>query len=188
MDKRISSELKELFKMPNVVSIQEVEKIAFDVNDNKFLEFVIQSILDKRAKENDNKLTVVCKQEDKNGTQKNVTYIFIISNYPFSPPIIKTNRISGMYNGYGLPQVNISNESEIDSLFDNNIFNVAGIKRWGPNLKLLDIINDAQSRELDPSIDIVVNSNSKFQIEKPKGGKRKTKKRKNKRSKKSRRF
>ena len=181
MDKRISKEIEELFKTPEVVSIESVKKEAFDVNDGDFMKFVVQSIVDRRKIDNDNTLTIVCKQEDKNGTTKDVTYIFIIpENYPFSPPIIKTDKISGIYNGYGLPRVT----SERD-LFDNNIYNVAGIDPWAPSIKLLDIITDSQRRELDPRIDIVVDSKSTFGIEKPKGGSRKTRRRKNKSSKKN---
>ena len=184
MDKRISKEIEELFKTPEVVSIEGVRKEAFDVNDGDFMKFVVQSIVDKRKIDNDNTLTIVCKQQDKNGTTKDVKYIFIIpQDYPLSQPIIKTDKISETYNGYGLPRVT----SESD-LFDNNIYNVAGIDTWGPQLKLLDIIKGAQARELDPKIDIVVDTNSSFQIEKPKGGKRKTKKRRHMRNKKSRRF
>lgn len=184
MDKRISKEIEELFKTPEVVSIEGVRKEAFDVNDGDFMKFVVQSIVDRRKIDNDNTLTIVCKQQDKNSTTKDVKYIFIIpENYPFSPPIIKTDKISGIYNGYGLPRVT----SERD-FFDNNVYNVAGIDPWASNFKLLDIIKGSQARELDPRIDIVVNSDSSFQIEKPKGGKRKTKKRRHMRSKKSRRF
>jgi hypothetical protein len=184
MDKRISKEIAELFKSPEVVSIEGVRKEAFDVNDGDFMNFVTQSIVDRRKIDNDNTLTIVCKQQDKNGTTKDVKYIFVIpQNYPLIPPIIKTDKISETYNGYGLPRVTSDGD-----LFDNNIYNVAGIETWGPNFKLLDIIKDAQARELDPKIDIVVDTNSTFQIEKPKGGKRKTKKRRSKRSKKSRRF
>jgi hypothetical protein len=184
MDKRISKEIEELFKTPEVVSIEGVRKEAFDVNDEEFLNFIVESIMNKRKIENENTLTVVCKQQDKNSTTKDVKYIFIIpENYPISPPIIKTDKISGTYNGYGLPRVT----SELD-LFDNDIYNIAGIDSWGPQLKLLDIIKGSQARELDPKIDIVVHSNSSLQMEKPKGGKRKTKRRRSKRSKKSRRF
>ena len=129
-------------------------------------------------------LTVECRQFDKNNTPKKVTYIFIIpKDYPFKAPIIKTDIPNALYNGYGLPRLTSDR-----NLFDNNIYNVAGIDTWAAQLKLLDIIKDAQARELDPKIDIVVDTNSKFQIEKPKGGKRKSKKRRHMRSKKSRRF
>ena len=184
MDKRISKEIEELFKTPEVVSIEGVRKEAFDVNDGDFMKFVVQSIVDRRKIDNDNTLTIVCKQQDKNGTTKDVKYIFIIpQDYPFSPPIIKTDIPNALYNGYGLPRLTSDR-----NLFDNNIYNVAGIDTWAALLKLLDIIKDAQARELDPKIDIVVDTNSKFQIEKPKGGKRKSKKRRHMRSKKSRRF
>jgi hypothetical protein len=189
-EKRIYMEIKQMFETPDIVSIQDIEPKSIDVNDKNLMDIIIKGIIEyiKMPRIETDKayvLTVVCRQIDRNNTQKNVTYIFIIpENYPFREPIIKTDSSSETYNGYGLPQVHISSENDIGSLNDNTVYKVAGTT-WAPQDTLLDIINGAQRRELDPSIVIVVDPKSTFGIEKPKGGRRKTRRRKNKRSKKN---
>jgi hypothetical protein len=190
-ERRIAGELKQLFITADIVSIQDIDPKSIDVNDKNLMDIIITGIMEyiKMPRMETDKayvLTVECRQIDKNSTSKIVKYIFIIpERYPFTAPIIKTDSPSGTYNGYGLPQVNISRENDIGSLYDNTVYKVAGIDPWAPGYTLLDIIKGSQSRELDPSIDIVVDSNSTFNIEKPKGGRRKTRRRKNKRSKKN---
>ena len=188
---RISKEIYQMFKTADIVSIQNIDPKSIDLNDKNLMDIIIRGIMDyikmpRMDTDESYVLTVVCKQFDKNNTAKNVTYIFIIpKEYPFKEPIIKTDRPGGAYNGYGLPQVNISSENDIDRLTNNTIYHVAGMNSWAPQDTLLDIIKGSQSRELDPSIDIVVDSKSTFGIEKPKGGSRKTRRRKNKSSKKN---
>lgn len=171
-----------MFTTPDIVSIQDIDRESIDVNDKNLMDVIITGIIDfiKRPRMETDKayvLTVGCRQIDKNSTSKIVKYIFIIpEDYPFKEPIIKTDRPSETYNGYGLPQVNISRENDIDRLVNNTVYNVAGIT-WAPQNTLLDIIKGSQMRELDPSIDIEVDSKSTFGIEKSKGG-RKTRRRK----------
>lgn len=191
-DRRLTAEIKKMFETPDIVSIQDIDPKSIDVNDKNLMDIIIKGIIEyiKMPRIETDKvyvLTVECRQIDKNSTSKIVKYIFIIpERYPFTAPIIKTDRDSKTYNGFGLPQVNISSEKYIDTLMDNTVFGVAGIDSWAPSLTLLDIINGAQRRELDPSIDIVVDHKSTFSIEHEKiGGRRKTRRRKNKRSKKN---
>lgn len=191
-ERRIAGELKQLFETADIVRIQNIDRESIDVNDKNLMDIIIKGIIEyiKMPRIETDKayvLTVECRQIDKNSTSKIVKYIFIIpERYPFTAPIIKTDRDSKTYNGYGLPQVHISSENDIGSLYDNTVYKVAGIDPWAPGYTLLNIINGAQRRELDPSIDIPADSNSTFNIEHAKiGGRRKTRRRKNKRSKKN---
>ena len=186
---RIYKEIEQMFKTADIVSIQNIDPKSIDLNDKNLMDIIIRGIMEyikmpRRDIDESYVLTVECRQFDKNNTPKKVTYIFIIpKDYPFKAPIIKTDRPGGTYNGYGLPQVNISSENDIDRLHNNTVYNVAGINIWAPRDSLLDIIKGSQRREYDPSIDIEVDS--AFSLSTEKGGRRKTRRRKNKRSKKN---
>lgn len=184
---RISKEIEQMFKTANIVSINNIEPKSIDLNDKNLMDITIRSIMEyikmpRRVIDDPYVLTVVCRQIDRSHIEKNVTYIFIIpEEYPFKEPIIKTDIPSVTYNGFGLPQVSISSENDIDRLINNTVYHVAGMS-WSPSNALIDIIKGSQTRELDPTI---VKSKFTFDIEKPKGGRRKTRRRKNKRSKKN---
>ena len=184
---------KEIYQMFNasgidIVSINNIEPKRIDLNDKNLMDITIRSIMEyikmpRRDIDESYVLTVVCRQIDRNHIEKNVTYIFIIpKEYPFTAPIIKTDIPSETYNGFGLPQVSISSENDIDRLINNTVYHVAGMMNWSPSNALIDIIKGSQTREIDPTI---VKSQFTFDIEKPKGGRRKTRRRKNKRSKKN---
>lgn len=178
-DRRIAGEIKQLFNTRdvNILSIQGVNlniarelATSFFANEKNFVEDMKKIMEPKVTGDNNYVLTVVCRQFDRSHIKKNVTYIFIIpEKYPFNAPIIKTDRLSETYNGYGLPQVNISSENDIDTLdigtlTNNTVLNVAGIVKWDTDNTLLDIIKGSQTRELDPSIHLDSQSKSNEEL------------------------